>query len=603
MQATMKVTLGIAGPFLCSGTAPVSWGIDETFDRDYLGRPYIAKSHIKGKLREAFVELQLPRMEQLFGKGGDWENGLLFFTDFFVVDAEPVPAKLTRIKINQRGVVEPNAMLVMENAFPGSCHSGEEKCYPWQGEISFTIAEAAEEKERETVADICRDIRCALKWIAALGAEKGIGFGRLQSVTAPDCEPVPIDLSSTKDAENPSDRLTLVITAQEALLLGDVKMKVNYQESMTYITGNALKGAIVHAVNRACGVPPPTNIPIDETNKKVVSSFPLLARYFGKIRFTHAFPSHEQNKRPVVIPYSIVKAGEKHYDMALCKEPPAYIEQLPAFQIDWKSTDYPDGFGWAIPRRFVKTRTAIDGETRRADDGSMFTYQYVCPEDENGKAIHWVGGIYLDCVSLQPGDTLPRLQGELDRALGLLKYIGKRSGNVSVCWPPGEPAGWKGCGNQPTGTYTVVALQSDALMVDPSELCTQQSAARLDALYKAYWAEFCRGACELSHFFAAQKMRGGYLQRSKQGGGSYYPYYLTEAGSVFVLKINEGATAETLFQDWRMRGLPLPKWVRKTYGDEVWRRCPYVPENGFGEVLINPDLGIDRYAVKGGAPS
>ncbi len=57
IQATINITLGIAGPFLCSGTAPASWGVDATFDRDYKGRPYIDRSHIKGKLREAMEEL------------------------------------------------------------------------------------------------------------------------------------------------------------------------------------------------------------------------------------------------------------------------------------------------------------------------------------------------------------------------------------------------------------------------------------------------------------------------------------------------------------------------------------------------------------------
>lgn len=57
VKTTATITLGIKGPFICSATAPAGWGIDATFDRDYLGRPYIDRSHIKGKLREALTEL------------------------------------------------------------------------------------------------------------------------------------------------------------------------------------------------------------------------------------------------------------------------------------------------------------------------------------------------------------------------------------------------------------------------------------------------------------------------------------------------------------------------------------------------------------------
>ncbi len=83
-------------------------------------------------------------------------------------------------------------------------------------------------------------------------------------------------------------------------------------------------------------------------------------------------------------------------------------------------------------------------------------------------------------------------------------------------------------------------------------------------------------------------MRGGFLRRNKQDAAApYYPYYLTEAGSVFVLKIKNETKAVELFDLWEKRGLDLPKWAEDSYGKPVWRQCPFVPENGYGEVMIN----------------
>ena len=56
-KASINITLSIQGPILCKAIASSSWGIDATFDRNYKGIPYIDRSHIKGKLKEALKEL------------------------------------------------------------------------------------------------------------------------------------------------------------------------------------------------------------------------------------------------------------------------------------------------------------------------------------------------------------------------------------------------------------------------------------------------------------------------------------------------------------------------------------------------------------------
>jgi hypothetical protein len=605
VQVTINITLGIAGPFLCSGTAPAFWGMKATFDRDFLGRPYIDRSHIKGKLREAMEELGVTSVETWFGKEGIVENGSLIFSDLRLADAslidaltgKPSPTAQTRIKKDkERRVVEPNALMVMENAFPGSVEpNGQEKNYIWSGDISFV---ANNEEEAKTISN---EISLGLKWIAAFGAEKSIGFGRLKTV-AVELTLVPIDLSH-KPVASPSPRLTLTISPQEPLLLGDIRIKANYHNSLEYISGNVLKGALAQAINRACTVPRPAFTKIDETNGLVKKAFPLLTKYFSHLRFIHAFPSLD-TRRPVVIPYSLVIADGKHYDIACNKDAVLPNGNLPAFQTDWKDGDFPDGFGWVFPLRFAKTRTAIDDRLRRADDGSMFTYQYVCPigDAEEKNTIKWVGGIYLEGVELESGESLAALQGELECALGLLHYLGKRAGRVTTTVMAGAPIRYKTVHVIPRPDFSIIALQSDALMINPDDLINKgQTAENLRDLYNIFWTNISDNAFELSHFFALQKLRGGFLKRTKQDAAQYYyPYYLTEAGSVFVLKIKDNAKAQELFDLWDKKGLTLPIWTKAVYGEKVWKQCPFVPENGFGEVMINLVTGEGKKAEEGG---
>jgi hypothetical protein len=598
VQATITITLGICGPFLCSGTAPVSWGFDATFDRDYLGCPYIDRSHIKGKLREAMKEIGTSdnHLNEWFGKEGPMENGSLFFSDLRLKETEleekltkiPSEDKLHRIAMDTvRHVVKPNALQVMENAFPGGRNaSGEEKSYIWAGTISYIALTDTDAN------NIHKEIQLGLKWMTRLGAEKGIGFGRLKSVDAELMEPKAIELIHSPAAKA-SPQFTLSITTDDVLMLGDIRIKEsNYQESIEYITGNAIKGALAQALNMACGVCPVTK-PIDVENKAINNekAFPLLAKYFSAIRITHAYPSLTE-KRPVVIPYSVVVAGEKHYDIALKKDAILPGGNLPAFQTDWKDEDYPNGFGWATPRRFAKTRTAIDDVSRRADDGHMFVYQYVCPKNEDQKDISWIGGVYLDDI---PANDLPALQSELKCAFGLLKYLGKRAGRVTVDIKQEAPKPFKTIQPLPESDTVIISLQSDAMMVNPEDLLKNgQTAGQLLTLYNAYWEEVSDKVFTLSHFFAMQKIRGNFIRRKKDESSPYYPYYLTEAGSVFVLTVKDKGKAQKLFAEWEKTGLREPAWAKHKYGDPLWIKCPYVRENGFGEVIINADLGLEK---------
>ena len=70
---------------------------------------------------------------------------------------------------------------------------------------------------------------------------------------------------------------------------------------------------------------------------------------------------------------------------------------------------------------------------------------------------------------------------------------------------------------------------------------------------------------------------------------------LTEAGSTFLLKPVAGREedARKWLEEWARHGLPLSQQVRTFYeiGDTPeraqWMQCPYLPENGYGEIRVN----------------
>ncbi|MBI4687716.1 MAG: hypothetical protein HY756_08025 [Nitrospirae bacterium] len=570
-KATINITLGIQGPILCKATAPSSWGIDATFDRDYKGIPYIDRSHIKGKLKEALKELGTDEANLYRWLGEEHsDGGMLIISDFYCVDSPTAVRydnRLTRTKRDRvRGVVDDTALLSMENAFPLK-----NMPYNWNGCIEFIA-------DDNSIQGIYTEIVAGLKWITAVGAEKTVGFGKIVSVESE--EPKIEDLSfpdPLPTANPPEEWFTVTIEAEDPLLIGGVQRAANYRESESIIPGGMIKGALAATLNRLCGVDK-VSTSINKENTKVSEHYKALSEHFSKIRFTHAFPT-TGDTRPVVIPYSAVAEGNNFYDVALNEGVKLVNDKAPVFQTDWKN--YPDNFGWAIPRCIAKTRTGIDGNLRRAEDNMMFTYQYVCPVDSKNNKIIWYGLVHL------PNDDRGALHTELIDAVQRITRMGKRRSKVKVSITPGK------CGHAQIengaiakDSVVIVSLQSDALMVNPYDMLKKQQTAK--ELHKLYWGIASGNSMEMVRFFAHQKLLGGYIVRKH--GGKYYPFSLTGAGSVFVLKVSNENTAKGKIDEWKTNGLLLPEWAKTTYkkhGKELWETCPFVQENGYGEVMVN----------------
>lgn len=585
---TIDVFLTVMGPFLCTAKGTSRWGVDAFFNKNEKGNCIIMSSHVKGKLREAWKELQSASGNPTEAQIQNWlgqenaegkyfpEKGILVFSDFLCADPHlPDEQQYQRIRIEtESGTADEGALLTYETPFA----SGRES--KWKGTIEFSC----EDQEIDTIK---KQLALGLRWITALGANKGIGFGRLMKVELKEeSRDVKITLPSAQARQE--SVIGLKIMATEPLLIGGIKRKAFYLESESVISGAALKGSLASCINRRLGLSPNQELPKD------LPELPNLSKHFENLRFTHAFPTINCSKllRPVMVPLSTVKAKDRYYDLSSHGGPRLMGKnELPEFQIDWKSRGEIDShFGMACPRGIARTRTAIEGESRRAKEEQLYTYLYICPEDNEEKPVCWVSNITFPNTLSEKENT--ELVSELSYVIKeWWQYLGKRSSKIQVDIQPGgfDPS------MDETGLliqYTaVITLQSDTVMIDPMNA---RENSDIYQLYKTYWQEVSHNSLELKAggFFASQKMVGGYpVHRFKKQ--NYYPLYLTNAGSVFVLTTTENTkkAAEEKLKSWKQNGLPFAKWALDQYGSSQrrpdWRCCPFVPENGFGEITVN----------------
>ena len=62
---------------------------------------------------------------------------------------------------------------------------------------------------------------------------------------------------------------------------------------------------------------------------------------------------------------------------------------------------------------------------------------------------------------------------------------------------------------------------------------------------------------------------------------------------MFVFDVTDQTKADVKVDNWLKHGLPLPDWAENLYGNN-WQTCPFLPENGFGEIAVNLDVHWDN---------
>jgi hypothetical protein len=565
----LKVTLKARGPIVTRSSSIGAPGIDAPMaSRKFLNpatgkaeqRYYIPGSLIKGMLREAWTELGFhDHCEKWLGRGSDPEvpgdeeadvpkRGLLWFGDFADFATELKRELRFRIEIDEARGAAANAMLQVIDSPYAPFDEPE-----FRGEIRW-LANA--ESEIDAAAEA---IQRGLLWVRAIGGAKTSGFGEMLGVkTETSVERMPAACSLE------GARWDLRLRFAEPVILSKRRVAENLFESADILPGGSIKGAIASAMARD------------------PDSFRALARDLHRVRFTHAFPAKAGQPRPRQAPLSLAEfSGEKEPRDMLAEVAPPDVDRALKFDIDWKeemAEHVAQQYGWPRIETELRVRTAIDPEKRRADDGKLFAWQMLAPY-----GYEWKATVETDGISHEAREQLERLLRFGVGPLGKTKALAEAS--IQSAGAPHVAQ---------AESYAVV-LQTPALLLNPENLIGSSSERDLEREYGRAWDELSGGALELAQYFQRCSLTGGeyFEKRFHLKRDQYKPYLLCDAGCAFLLKPVAGreSDARDRLALWVKRGIPIAKSLCAFYKipeDEAsqWRHCPYLPENGYGEVAI-----------------
>lgn len=584
--ATFKIRLIVQGPFIIQSSTPMDYGIDAALARDKNDKPYIPGTSIIGQLRKAWLELDdlgvedfKPNIEDWLGKESFLPKPKRLHIGDLVSKNTPAKRKTNyRIRIDsKRNSVEKGAYLVTECPFA----PGEEIVF--QGIARF-ISKNEDEVERLT-----RHLEIGLKWLSQVGAYRTVGFGKLIDVNI---ESIPTE--SIQSLENLNTNLNtydIIIKPESPFCITEDRIAKRLFKSSQAISGGVIIGALATMWTSLLSR---QNATIDEN---LDAERPDLGRHFNKLHVTHAFPSSEK-VRPIQKPLSLVRANDTFYDVALCEGAGLIDGYAPAFAVDWKGKDYSEAdkmFGWANVKRELRVRTAIDSKKRSSADEQLFAYEMVVPTDD----IAWYARLDLSDIDKQDRPkVVEQLQSLIAYGLtGLSKT--KSYAQIELLPPNSIRHPYAPSSLDKRDGVWILTLQTPALLCNP-DLLTESS--QRDA-YAEVFDEISDKSLELVRFFATQSLAGGgYLWKRFQDRNPYQPYLLTDTGSVFVLcpKTDQEEMAKNSIEKWTKMGLPLPNWAVEKYQRDGkkgnhWSNCPYIPQNGYGEIAVNLSIHWDKH--------
>lgn len=592
IRADIAIEWELRGPFITQSSAPGAHGLDACLARDGDGRPYLPGTQVTGKLRQAWEELAdalegqgksaaaVPGKDEidalLGAAASDAERRprpkRLLFTDFLLAGDPPGEGVRYRIRMDpERGAAEDRCQMLVENPFAAG------ESLRFVGKISFLAQDAVE------AGKIREKVHCGLQWIDQMGAFRTQGFGQVRGVAL--AEPAIAEMRESKPSPvaETDEGFDLVIRPESPFCLDASGSATNLFASGEIIPGGVLLGCLA----RMFGLPEAR-----ETEDELAA----LRRNFEHLRLRHAFPSRACLTRPVALPLSLVQTSSRAYDVALERFPRLIDGDAPAFWVDWKDDSALRArFGWPGLERELRVRTAISSEKRRAEDERLFSYEMIRPG----------GHCWLSRVSLAdvPEAERKEVASQLASLLGLgFMGLGKTK-TIAAVTP--LPAGQIQDALETTAIdrvldedgRIVLMLQTPALLLDPRGLDETAREPQLRRAYAETWGALSPHL-RLKEFFARQRLAGGEYQAHRFGrqGADYYPWLLTEAGSVFVFSVIDQAGMRRDLERWLRGGLPLAEKIRDFYGlqgmrdAEGWKRCPYTPHNGYGEIAVNLEI-------------
>nr|WP_321444808.1 RAMP superfamily CRISPR-associated protein [uncultured Cohaesibacter sp.] len=590
MNERRKYTLKLQleSPFMFESEVNNRVGVDCAFLRDENDAPIIPAAQIKGVLRDALEHLasatdlvSLDETNALFGvasqEGDDLleqarpERALGYWGDLTAAIDPNQTCSTTRIEIDdEKGNVKRGSLQVIELAAP----FGQQVAFEGPLVVHYAKGMGAERIEKA--------INCALHLIPAIGAYKSAGFGAVVS------EKCGINFQTISSSELPSAesklplRTAFNVTFDRPLLVDTSRAADNVFESAVVIPGSVFKGALAERLSRAGLEPENEATPLGQA--------------LAALSISHAFPlisgkGQETCLAELPIPASVlyVKSdnGERYFDAINAPRPGVGIllkneTTQTTFVFTGKSKDkeaFRKNFGMPEfpPNRVVRTHVSInenvDGQRNdiasrsfTAEDKKLYSSSMLPVRGQKWR-------LTIDATRISDPKIAEQLLAAFTQEMD---GIGKTAAIASFeADQLSEPTAIE-------GEIFDIMLVTPAVLFDPVEgdEATKRSSSEL---YEAYFKEHLEA--DLVNFFARQTFAGQYpaVRRRPYGKSTYYPFVLTQKGAVFRIKLTSEQSREKL-RDALAFGLPCPE-----IGGEPanWKRCPFVPENGYGAIQLH----------------
>jgi len=541
------IRLKIKAPFLFPGVDAGAFGYDRVALRDLSGNLILPMDQLRGLLRHGLVDLgRTDVLDDLFGNGsadavqtaaGSYEpdRSALFLSDLAaapIPDSDKAEAPAHRVRIDpESGAAKEGHLLTLEQvAAPGAC-------------VSFTGAFHAYSSLNP--ADLAAALDLALTVNGAVGSLKSVGFGEIvdRDVTAA-CA-----VAATPLTDPGGDRLVLRFTLDRPYLIDAARVADNAWLGRRDIPGGAIKGLLAQNL--------------------ILAGEQVDADALSALRIGHARRVGDQAP---VLPVSVVRDSRNERFVDLSADGAAVNNPVP--QVDWKqewALVEMQGFGSNPNVRFdERVHTTIDADTGAAADSMLYSTIALEADVEGFLCEIDLNGIKAEQRGL--------LMTALSRPLHGLGMTHATLTPFSL-----EAAGEHGA----TAGRIAIILKTDGLLADPFDIDNTQPSAPQE-VYAAFW-QSCLPNSNMIACFASQRLVGGYhALRFRVKKGEYRPWMLTEPGSVFVLDLH----AEDVDA---MKRLLTSGLCRSTLEGEAldWKNCPFVVENGYGEIAIHTPHAFD----------
>ncbi len=554
-----EIRVTIRSPFLFKGLDVAGHGFDASALRDEGGHLIVPGDHVRGHLRHALEVLEPKMVKHVFGEGSKGsrerdaeensdkkpeerkehdpalrqdkpQRGALLLGDLRGPLAERV-AIYHRVALDERtGAAKEGSIQLIELPAPIG------KAVTFTGSLVLRPREGYGTEEMRAALDD------ALRLVPAMGALKSSGFGEVVAAECAVISPPPPGAAFPQ-----GHRWEVTVSFDRPLLVDSEMVDSNVFRGRSVIPGGAIKGSLAEMLRDG-------GHPIEASTD------------FTRLRIGHAFPLAGGRLADRAVPDALALAGD-----AWCLAPnDAELAMLakkaaPAFPGDWKDAQF-EQVRKAIGRPGSGLEHVSRGRVRIGEDGVAVSGALFVVQPVASRGHLW--RFTLD-IEKCPEPILSDVKAALMAGLDGVGRTGARMVVIDVAAAPIV---------QPVrGKKVLLMLETPAVLTNPEDETP---------LFEQYDRAFQHLAgAQLLRCWARQKMDGHYhaYRFRAFGAGQYQPFEVTEAGAVFELAAEDLSRLDALVH----RGLPAMLGPDRTL---TWEDCPFVPENGYGDLSVITDL-------------